>query len=48
METAIIPPDPPLPVLRIATPPVAVNVLAPVVEVAGTFEPLTFFIWFRT
>lgn len=45
---AYLRPDPPLTVLRIDTPPVAVKVLAPAVELVGTFDPLTFFIWLRT
>jgi hypothetical protein len=38
------PPEPPLPVLSMAIPPVVVKVLAPAVDVVGIFEPLTFFI----
>jgi hypothetical protein len=47
-KTRNAPVEPPLPVLSIAIPPVAVKVLAPVVDVVGTFDPLTFFIWLRT
>jgi hypothetical protein len=43
-----IPPEPPLPVLRIATPPVAVNVLPLAVDAVCMVDPLTFFIWLRT
>jgi hypothetical protein len=43
--TSIIPPDPALPPLRIATPPTAVKVLPPVGVGDGiAFEMLTFFI----
>jgi hypothetical protein len=47
-RTGAIPNEPPLPVLCIATPPVTVKLLVAEVDVVGTFDPLTFFIWLRT